>query len=60
MRDDAGHGCFCMQCYALSCRLAAESLILSFTAQGFPDYFALVGLASEGKSWVRNKSLVDR
>ncbi|KAL3146940.1 hypothetical protein ABBQ38_014910 [Trebouxia sp. C0009 RCD-2024] len=28
--------------------------------QGFPDYFALVGVATQGKSWVRNNSLVDR
>ena len=28
--------------------------------QGFPDYFALVGLAKLGKSWVRNNSLTDR
>ena len=28
--------------------------------QGFPDYFALVGIARPGKSWVRNSSLNDR
>lgn len=29
--------------------------------QGFPDYFALVGLSTKGSSsWVRNPSLTDR
>ncbi|KAL0043430.1 hypothetical protein WJX79_004501 [Trebouxia sp. C0005] len=28
--------------------------------QGFPDYFALVGVANMSKSWVRNDSLEDR
>ena len=34
--------------------------LMCYGAQGFPDYFALVGVANMSKSWVRNDSLEDR